>query len=70
MSTILMSRTPSHLMVGAIALFRVTFAPFPAVAEHDADYGRKSAPRWLRAFPQGVAALRRSVRWRFLDPLI
>jgi hypothetical protein len=57
-------------MAGAIALFRVTFAPLPAVAEHDAGYGRKFQPRWSRALPMTVVEPRRSVRWRILDPLI
>ncbi|MGW3467248.1 hypothetical protein ACWDKQ_01950 [Saccharopolyspora sp. NPDC000995] len=70
MSTILLSSTPSHLMAGAIALFRVTFAPLPAVAEHDAGYGRKLNPRWFRALPLTVVDPRRSALWRFLDPMI
>ncbi|MEV6231783.1 hypothetical protein AB0L88_28385 [Saccharopolyspora shandongensis] len=70
MSTILMSSTPSHLMAGAIAPFHVTFAPFPAAAEHEAGYGRKFQPRWFNAIPLTVVDPCRSVRRRFLDPLI
>jgi hypothetical protein len=68
--TILMARTRSLLMVGAVAPFRVNFAPLPVGAEHDAGYGRKFQPRWFRTLPVTVVEPRRSVRWRIPDQLI